>query len=72
MVTGVVHLEAAGVPALEEGRRLLRRTDKRLSPLRERFEAERPVRKEWREAERPSPEIKQMEHHEAYKRDRVY
>lgn len=47
----------------------MRRTDKRFSPLREIFEAERPVRKEWREAERPSPEIKQMKHHEAYNRD---
>lgn len=58
--TGVVHLEPAGVPALEEGRRWLRRRDKGDSPLNERFEAERPVRKEWREAERPSPEIKQI------------
>lgn len=47
----------------------MRRTDKRFSPLREIFEAERPVRKEWREAERPSPEIKQMKHHEAYNRE---
>lgn len=58
--TGVVHLEPAGVPALEEGRRWLRRRDKGDSPLNERFEADRPVRKEWREAERPSPEIKQI------------
>jgi len=47
----------------------LRRTDKRFSPLREIFEAERPVRKEWREAERPSPEIKQMKHYEPYNRE---
>ena len=58
--TGVVHLEPAGVPALEEGRRWLRRRDKGDSPLKERFEADRPVRKEWREADRPSPEIKQV------------
>lgn len=58
--TGVVHLEPAGVPALEEGRRWLRRRDKGDSPLKERFEADRPVRKEWREADRPSPKIKQI------------
>lgn len=58
--TGVVQLEPAGVPALEEGRRWLRRRDKGDSPLNESFEADRPVRKEWREAERPSPEIKQI------------
>lgn len=58
--TGVVQREPAGVPALEEGRRWLRRRDKGDSPLNERFEADRPVRKEWREAERPSPEIKQI------------
>lgn len=64
--TGVVHLEPAGVPALEEGRRWLRRRDKGDSPLNERFEADRPVRKEWREAERPSPEIKQMKNDEVH------
>lgn len=45
---GRVHLEPAGVPALEEGRRWLTR-DRGDSPLKERFEADRPVpRKEWR------------------------
>lgn len=69
--TGVVHLEPAGVPALEEGRRWLRRRDKGDSPLNERFEADSPVRKEWREAERPSPEIKQMKNDEVYWRRQI-